>query len=112
MPRTRAELRFKALAIFTGGDVGQAPSDEDAADIDKYIDDAIDELSAKTIVTITNPDEIENALFSNLAAYVANAAADEFGGRMDKDKKLYLENELRVIARQIPGYGPQQTSYF
>lgn len=112
MARTRADLRFKALAILTGGDVGQSPSDEDAADLDKYIDDAVEELSAKSIVTIQDVDAIENSLFSNLAAFVANAAADEFGGKMDKDKKRYLENELRVIARQIPGYGPQEVTYF
>jgi hypothetical protein len=41
MSRTRAELRFKVLAILTGGDVGQEPSAEDADAIDGYIDDAI-----------------------------------------------------------------------
>jgi hypothetical protein len=35
MSRTRAELRFKVLAIITGGDVGQEPSAEDADAIDK-----------------------------------------------------------------------------
>lgn len=112
MSRTRAELRFKVLAILTSGDVGQEPSGEDAAAIDKYIDDAIDELSAKNIVYVQDADDVPGELFSNLAEYVANAAADEFAGKMDKDKKRYLENELRVIARQMPGYGPQEVVYF
>lgn len=112
MSRTRAELRFKVLAIITGGDVGQEPSGEDAAAIDRYIDDAIDELSAKNIVAIQDADDIPNDTFSNLAEYVANAAADEFGGKMDKEKKRYIENELRVISRQTPGYGPQEVEFF
>lgn len=110
MSRTRAELRFKVLAILEGG--GQTPAAEDANAIDRYINDAIDELSAKSIVYVQDADDIPNDLFSNLAEYVANAAADEFGGKMDKDKKRYIENELRVIARQVPGYGPQTAEYF
>jgi hypothetical protein len=37
---------------------------------------------------------------------VANAAADEFGGQSNEQLSLMLRNRVRVIARQIPGYGP------
>lgn len=112
MSRTKAETRFKVLAILTGGDVGAVPSDEDASALDGYINDAIDELSAKSIVYIQDPDDVPNDVFSNYCEFIANAAADEFGGKSDPAKKRMIENELRVIARQTPGYGPQQVEYF
>jgi hypothetical protein len=112
MSRSRADLRFKALSIIVGGDVGQAPSNEDATALDAYIDDEVAELQAKSIVYISDLDAIENEIFGTLAQLVANAAADEFGGRSDPQKKLYYENQMRNITRQTPGYGPQETSYF
>jgi len=112
MSRSRSDLRFKALAIITNGDVGQSPSDEDAAALDSYIDDVVDELSIKNIAYVTDLDAIENAMFETLAQLVANAAADEFGGRSDPQKKRLYENEMRVIARQVPGYGAQQVDFF
>lgn len=112
MSRTRAELQFKALSIILGGDVGQLPSAEDASALDGYIDGVVAELAAKTVVNISDPNDLPDEYFETLAQLVANAAADEFGGKADATKKRYFENELRVIARQQPGFGPQQTSYF
>jgi hypothetical protein len=83
MSRTRAELRFKVLAIITGGDVGQEPSAEDADAIDKYIDDARGDLSAKTASSTFRTRTISRTIRFPFAEYVANAAADEFGGKMD-----------------------------
>lgn len=112
MSRTRQELRFKALAIVLGGNVGQPPSDEDATAIDGYINDVLEELTAKSIVYIPDADDIPNELFGNVAKLVANSAAEEFGGKMDPNIQAVAERDLRIIARQMPGYGPQQTSYF
>lgn len=112
MSRTRSDLRFKALSIIIGGDLGQAPSDEDATTLDNYIDDVVAELQTKGIVYVSDLDAIENDVFGTLAKLVANAAADEFGGASDPAKKRFYENEMRVIARQTPGYGPQQVDYF
>lgn len=112
MPRSRSDLRFKALSIIVGGDIGQAPSAEDATALDNYIDDVVDELSAKSIVYVSDLDSIENEIFGTLAQLVALAAANEFGGKTDPAQKRFYENEMRVIARQTPGYGPQQVTYF
>lgn len=112
MSRTRAEARFKVLAILVNSGVGEVPAAEDADAIDRYIDDAVDELAAKSIVYVQDPDAIPNDLFSNFCEYIANAAADEFGGKMDANKKKFLEKELRVIGRQTPGYGPQEVEFF
>lgn len=112
MSRTRAEIQFKALAILTGGDVGQTPSPEDAADLDAYIDDEVDELNADGTVYISDPDDLPNELFLTFCKLVANAAADEFGGKSDDAKAMQLRNRIRVIVRQVPGYGPQEVEYF
>lgn len=112
MSRTQAELRFKVIAILTGLGVGSVPSAEDAASVDGYSQDAVDELSSKNIVYVQDLDDIPGELFLTFAEYVANAAADEFGGKSDPQRKRFLENELRNIARQTPGFGPQQVEYF
>lgn len=112
MSRTRQELRFKALSIVLGGDVGNPPSDEDASALDGYIDDVLEELNSKSIVYIPDADDIPNEYFGNLAKLVANAAADEFGGKMDPNIQAMAERDIRIMARQTPGYGPQQTEYF
>lgn len=112
MPKSRTDIQFKVLAILTGGDVGQTPSAEDAATIDGYIDAEVDELNADGTVYISNPDDLENELFTTFCKLVANAAADEFGGKSDEAKGMMLRNRIRVIARPTPGYGPQEVVYF
>lgn len=112
MSKTREQLRNKAYDILVGGDAGQTPSSEDADAIDGYIDPVIAKLAAKSSVYIQDADAVEDELFIDLAKLVANAAQDEFGGVIDPNKDLYHTNQLRVLTRQTPGYGPQQVDYF
>lgn len=112
MPKTRADIQFKALSIILGGDVGQVPSAEDADTLNGYIDTQVDELAADGTIYISDPDSLEDELFLTFCKLVANAAADEFGGKSDEVKAQQLRNRLRVISRQTPGYGPQQSEYF
>lgn len=112
MSKTRAEIQFKALSILVGGDVGTAPSAEDTATLDGYIDAEVAELSSDGTIYIDDPDELPDELFTVFCKLVANAAADEFGGTSDDAKGQKLRNRLRVIVRQTPGYGPQQAEYF
>lgn len=112
MSRTKADLRFKALSILVGGDIGQVPSAEDATALDNYIDDAVDELAIDGAIYISDLDAIENGIFGALAHYVANMAADEFGGKSDATVAVKWSNRLRVLSRQTPGYGPQQVEFF
>jgi len=112
MSKTRAEIQFKALSIIVGGDVGTAPSAEDTATLDGYIDAEVAELSSDGTIYIDDPDELPDELFTVFCKLVANAAADEFGGTSDDVKGQKLRNRLRVIVRQTPGYGPQQVEYF
>lgn len=112
MPKTRAQIQFKALSILVGGDVGQAPSAEDAATLDGYIDAMVEELSSDGTIYIDDPDNLADELFVTFCKLVANAAADEFGGMSDEAKGQQLRNRLRVIVRATPGYGPQVVEYF
>jgi hypothetical protein len=112
MSKTRAEIRFKALAILTGGDVGQDPSAEDAEAIDVYIDSEAAEINADGTTYIGDVDALEEELFMSFSKLVANAAADEFGGKSDSGRSRELRNRIRVLARPSPGYGPQQVEYF
>lgn len=112
MTNTRAMLRNKAYEILVGGDAGGAPSDEDASAIDDNIDRVVARLASKSIVYIQDTDDIEDQYFLDLANLVANASASEFGSVQDPAKERFHDNELRVLARQTPGYGPQQVEYF
>ena len=112
MSKTRADIQFKVLAILTGGDIGQIPSAEDATAIDGYIDDEVAELNADGTIYISDPDDLADELFLTFSKLVANAAADEFGAASDENKAQQLRNRIRVIARQTPGYGPQEVEFF
>jgi hypothetical protein len=112
MPKTRAQIQFKVLAILTGGDVGFDPSAEDASTIDGYIDSEVDELNEDGTIYIQDPDELPDGLFTTFCKLVANAAAEEFGAQSNESSAQQFRNRLRVLARQTPGYGPQEVTYF
>jgi len=112
MSKTRAEIQFKALAILTGGDVGASPSAEDAVALDGYIDSEAAEINADGTTYISDVEALEDELFMPFSKLVANAAADEFGGKSNDQLAMQLRNRIRVLARQTPGYGPQVVEYF
>lgn len=112
MSKTRAEIQFKALAILTGGDVGSDPSAEDAVALDGYIDSEAAEVNADGTTYIDDVNALNEELFMPFSKLVANAAADEFGGKSDDNKAILLRNRIRVLARPTPGYGPQQVEFF
>lgn len=112
MSKTRQDIQFKTIAILVGGDVGQTPSAEDADTIDGYIDSVIAELSTDGTIYIADPDDLDDSLFVTFCKLVANAAAEEFGAQSNEQTAQMLRNRLRVIARQTPGYGPQEIHSF
>jgi hypothetical protein len=111
MSKTRAEIQFKVLAILTGGEVGSAPSAEDADNIDQYIDRVIAELASDTVY-IADPDQLDEDIFLNFCKLVADAAAEEYGAKSDPQAAQYWRNRIRVIKRPTPGYGPIDQEYF
>jgi len=112
MSKSRQDIQFKVVAILVGGDVGTPVSPEDASTIDGYIDSEVAELSADGTAYIDDPDTLDDALFTTFCKLVANAAADEFGGKSDEQVALQLRNRIKVITSQQPGYGPQNVEFF
>lgn len=112
MSKTRADIQKKALDILVGGDVGASMSDEDATALDGYIDSVVSEINEDGTTYISDPDDLDDSLFLTFSKLVANAAAEEFGGRSDENLAQQMRNRIRVIKRQTPGYGPQQVDFF
>jgi hypothetical protein len=112
MSKTRADIQKKALDILVGGDVGASMSDEDATVIDGYIDDVVAELAADDTVYIGDPNDLDDALFIQFCKLVANAAAEEFGGKSDEAAARIMRNRIKTITAQKPGFGPQIVDYF
>lgn len=112
MSKTRADIQKKALDILVGGDVGASMSDEDATALDGYIDSVVAEINEDGTTYISDPDTLDDSLLLTFSKLVANAAAEEFGGRSDENLAQQMRNRIRVIKRQTPGYGPQIVDYF
>lgn len=112
MSKTRVQIQFKVISILVGGDIGTAPSVEDATTIDGYIDSEVSEINADGTTYISDPNNLDDDLFVTFSKLVANAAAEEFGGKSDEKTAQLLRNRIRVLKRQTPGYGPQQVCYF
>lgn len=112
MSKTRTEIQFKVVSILVGGDVGFDPSPEDAETVDGYIDSEVAELNADGAAYISDPDNLDDELFVPFCKLVANAAAEEFGGKSDEGMARTQRNIIKRLSAQKPGYGPQETSYF
>lgn len=112
MSKTRAQIQAKVISILVGGDVGFNPSAEDATTVDGYIDSMVAELAADGTDYIGDPDSLDDELFVAFCKLVANAAAEEFGGKSDEAAAKVLRNRIKTITAQTPGYGPQITEYF
>jgi len=112
MPKTRQQIQFKAISILVGGDTGFSPSDEDATTIDGYIDSVVAELAADDTVYISDPDNLDDELFVAFCKLVANAAAEEFGGKSDENMAKTMRNRIKTLTAQKPGFGPQEVEFF
>ena len=108
MAKTRAQIQFKVLALLTGGDVGLNPSAEDAENIDGYIDSVVAEL-ASDMIYIPDANALDEDIFVPFCKLVADAAAEEYGGKSNPQIAQLIRNRIRVIKRPAPGYGPQDT---
>lgn len=107
--KTRRELVLQALANLFVTTAGQAPSDDDFAGCDAYVDGVLAQLEQREIIRIDNPDSIPVAYFHPLAVCLADAAKDEFGGPPVEVEKA--EAKLRHMVRTGPTYEPLKTDY-
>jgi len=112
MTKTLSDLKTEAFGILTGNDPFQAPAVEELEVIGMYVDPLLEQLSRDNIVTVSNPDEIPDAVFLPLARLLANVAGPRFGSPMNEQAKQIDERALRRLTATIPTYEPLKTEYF
>jgi hypothetical protein len=108
MSLTRDDLAEEALAnLFADGGTGQAPEAEDIEYVKARIDPLLEELSARSIVTIPDANDIEPKFFFALATLLANLCAPKVisqpgNGAVRED----AEERLRIMVNNSPAASP------
>lgn len=95
---TRLMLVDEALAtLFSDGGTGQSPDPEDVEFVDSRVDALLGELSARDIVTVPDPEDINEAIFMPLAELLADYCAPKFGQQRNKDMRLDAEDRIQIV---------------
>src|SRR3954465_14883268 len=98
--RGRDDLANEALNILMETGAGQSPDAEDTEYCVSKIDGLFSELSARDVVTVADPEDIEDAFFDALAELLANACAPHFGKPKDEGFRLAAEGRLAVMVNR------------
>ena len=115
---TRTQLIYRALRNLGALPQGQTPSDEERDSIDDLIGPLFAQLKKLEIVTVRNPDDIEDELFLDLGHLLADAARAEFGslGTSDASELAALAEKsklnLKTITSRRPTYATQTVDHF
>ena len=118
MAKTRRELIHRALRNLGALPQGQSPNAEEYDSIDDLVDPVIAQLKALEIVTVRNPNDIDDNLFLDLGHILAGEARTEFGalGTADAQELAALAEKsklnLKTIASRRPTYATLRTDYF
>lgn len=115
--KTRNDLINRAAQRLGVLGAGQSLSAEDAQIIGDQIEPVIEELSARRVVYIPDPDEIEDAYFNGLADCLAAAVAQDFALAGDAlatatARASEAERKFRIIQFAGPIDRPVKTEYF
>jgi len=110
--KTLIDLQTEAFGILTGLDPSQQPAVEDLMTIGTYVDPLLEQLSADSIISITDKNSISQAVFLPLARLLANVAGPRFGSAMNADAKAADEAALRRIAASRATYAVLEGEYF
>lgn len=95
---TRLMLVDEALAtLFSDGGTGQSPDPEDVDFVDSRIDALLAELSARNIVTVSDPTDIDPAIFMPLAELLADYCATKFGQQRNAATRLDAEDRIQIV---------------
>lgn len=99
----RTALTNEALAnLFADGGAGQSADSEDVAFVDSRIDALLAELNERSIVSISDPDDIEPAYFLALGELLAEFCGPKFGRPRNRDLRLDAEDRLKVMVNNGP----------
>lgn len=110
--KTRAELVNRALAKLLVLGAGQSADAEDQELVDGVVESVLEDLSARQIISIADPDAIPVAPFEWLATCLAQAVATDFGRAIDYQSLMFAEKMLRQQAASIDTNNPTTTEFF
>src|SRR6185436_17691637 len=95
---TRIMLVDEALAtLFSDGGTGQSPDPEDVEFVDSRIDALLGELSGRNIVTVSDPEDINEAIFMPLAELLADYCAPKFGQQRNPAARMDAEDRIQIV---------------
>lgn len=112
---TRRDLVDRALDILGVIATGQEPATEDVAKADAYVDSMVADLISRDVFYVSDTDEIDLAIFQDLATCLANACMAAFGLANDPRitaMSLAAENSLMIKSQHGPTYQVLRTQYF
>lgn len=111
--KTRQDLIERTLDLLNQIAAGQAPSPEDALQIDKLIDGKIAELNAQDIYFPSDTEQFEDQYLDALATIIGDMAAPDFG--QPRDAARVATAISRIYAMRPSTYvsgSPQPVDYF
>src|SRR6185369_13666654 len=118
MSQTRIQLVYRALRNLGALPQGQTPSDEEKDSIDDLIDPLFAQLKGLEIVTVRDPNNIDDDVFLDLGHILADAARSEFGslGTADSTELAALaekaKTNLKTIKARRATYATLRADYF
>lgn len=117
MSKTRRELVLRALAVLGIGSVGQAPSDDDYADVNAMVPSLVARLYAEDDVYLGDTETYEDAVFEPVAVLLARDMLDTFAVGFDEANRItaLADNALTRLKLQLrvrPTYAPLKVDYF
>jgi hypothetical protein len=122
--RTRADLVLEALESLGALAAGQTPEIEDTTRIDEKLDSIFAKLAGLEIVYVSDPDNIPQAYFADLAKIVADECKTKFGTVGEDAAQLEREGlgvpagtgaaamSLKAMTRGRPTFETQRALYF
>ena len=115
---TRTQLVHRALRNLGALPQGQNPSDEEYDSVNDLIEPLLAQLKALEIVTVRDPNDVEDEVFLDLGHILADAARSEFGnlGTADAQELNALSEKgkmnLKAIKSRRPTYATLRADYF
>ena len=105
MSQTKADLVREVLGELFSLASGQTPSAEDTTWVEQRIDPTLAALAARNVIYIADSDDIDDAKFDALVAYLTEICGPKFGRPRDLAAKRAAESELRTLQRIGKGTG-------
>lgn len=105
MAYVKADLTREVLGELFSLASGQTPNTDDTTWVEQRIDATLGSLAALNIFYLGDADDVPDAVFNSLTAYLAEVCGPKFGKPRDRAAMKAAENELRTLQRIGRGTG-------